>query len=85
MPYVLIPRLPFLLLVAEVILLNLLHYFLESDNGIEGKVLAALMIGEFVFLYLIFDSILYQKKTGLMHYMLGKCKGNTNGTILKYY
>ncbi|CAB3983762.1 Hypothetical predicted protein [Paramuricea clavata] len=52
----------------------------EPDNTQQGKILAAVVMGEFVFLCLIFDVILYTKKTGLMRYVwfnvLCKSRGN---------
>jgi hypothetical protein len=63
-------------------LCNISFYFLGTDNTQQGKVLAAVVIGEFVFLYLIFDSILYTKQAGLMHRLHKKCRGDKRGRLL---
>lgn len=48
-----------------------------SDNSNQGKMLAAVVIGEFLFLYLIFDFLLYSKETGLMYFIKGKCSSKS--------
>ncbi|XP_028400591.1 uncharacterized protein LOC114523761 [Dendronephthya gigantea] len=47
-----------------------------SDSSNQGKILAAVVLGEFFFLFFIFDFILYLKGTGFMYNVINKCKRN---------
>lgn len=55
------------------ILMTVFFIFLLSPGGFRQEFYIALFLGQFAFMYLVFDAILYRKKAGLIYRLTRNC------------
>ena len=60
------------------------YVFFFSSGGFRQEFYIVLFLGQFAFMYLVFDAILYRKKAGLIYRLTRSCSSQ-KGTLRRTY